>query len=96
MLLRDSRTSSANGASGRHERHDSAGMHRGGGRACAAGTINAIDLAAMDAAYTSGTLLEMAVGFERRAKELQAALPSATPMNSQQSDSKRVSHDQAR
>jgi len=42
------------------------------------------------------SLLEMAVGFERRAKELQAALPSATPMTSQQSDSKRVSHDQAR
>jgi len=40
------------------------------------------------------SLLEMAVGFERRAKELQAALPP--PMTSQQSDSKRVSHDQVR
>jgi hypothetical protein len=42
------------------------------------------------------SLLEMAVGFERRAKELQAALSPATPMTAQQSDPKRVSHDQAR
>jgi hypothetical protein len=42
------------------------------------------------------SLLEMAVGFERRAKELQATLPSATPMTSEQSNLTRVSHDRVR
>jgi hypothetical protein len=42
------------------------------------------------------SLLEMAVGFERRAKELEALVPSATRMKSQPQDLTRVSHDQAR
>jgi hypothetical protein len=42
------------------------------------------------------SLLEMAVGFERRAKELDASLPSAKQMTSERSDSGLVNHDRVR
>jgi hypothetical protein len=42
------------------------------------------------------SLLEMAVGFERRAKELEASPPSAGRMTSERPESPRVSRDQAR
>jgi hypothetical protein len=42
------------------------------------------------------SLLEMAVGFERRAKEIEAGRPSATRRTAEHPEAVRVSRDQAR